>query len=202
MAKLVETELKLYVPDLDAVAARITAAGGVLAAPRVFERNVRYDAPDMHMTETGIVLRLREDSRVRLTYKGPGARDGDALTRTEIEVTVDDFTRMDAILRQLGYLPYLTYEKYRTTYHLDDAEIVLDEMPFGNFVEIEAPAGVIRAMLDRLDLAAAPRLATSYTALFERVKAALGMDARDLTFASFAGVRVPPEVFAAGDADA
>lgn len=200
MANLIETEIKLYVADLDAVAARITAAGGVLAAPRVFERNVRYDTPDMHMTRAGIVLRLREDSRVRLTYKGPGALDGDALTRTEIEVTVDDFERMDAILRELDYVPYVVYEKYRTTYRLDDAEIVLDEMPFGNFVEIEAPAEVIRAMLVRLDLGGHPRLAASYMQLFERVKAALGLNVHDLTFANFAGVRVPPEVFAQGGA--
>ena len=195
----IETEVKLHVPDLDAVAARITAAGGTLAAPRVFERNLRYDDPEQHLTRGGIVLRLRQDDRVRLTYKGPGVQDGDALSRLETEVTLDDFAGMDLILRKLGYAPYVTYEKYRTTYTLGEAEIVLDEMPYGNFVEIEAPAAVIRELIARLGLADRPRLATSYLELFAHVKQALGLDVRDLTFADFAGVSVPPHVFEAFD---
>ncbi len=195
MSNMIETEIKLYVPDLDAIAARITAGGGKLIAPRVFERNVRYDRPDLTMTETGIVLRLREDSRVRLTYKGPGMIDDGALTRTEIEVTVDSFERMDIILQQLGYIPYVTYEKYRTTYRLGEAEIVLDEMPYGNFVEIEAPTNVIHELIGQLHLVAAPRLITSYLRLFDHIKAALGLDMRHLTFANFEGVTVPPELF-------
>ncbi len=39
----VETEVKLYVPDLAAVARRFEAVGATISAPRVLERNVRYD---------------------------------------------------------------------------------------------------------------------------------------------------------------
>lgn len=193
---LIENEIKLYVQDdLHAIAERITAAGGVLAAPRVFERNVRYDYPDRRMTQQGTVLRLREDTRVRLTYKGPGQREADALARLEAEVTVDDFARMDLILRQLGYEPYVTYEKYRTTYTLGEAEIVLDEMPYGNFVEIEATNDVIHDLIARLGLDDCPRLPTSYLNLFAQIKPLIGLDADDLTFAAFESVHVPPEVF-------
>lgn len=202
MSNMIETEIKLYVPDLNAVAAHITAKGGTLSAPRVFERNVRYDKPDRTMTETGIVLRLREDSRVRLTYKGPGMIDDGALTRTEIEVTVDSFERMDIILQQLGYIPYVTYEKYRTTYTLGEAEIVLDEMPYGHFVEIEAPTSQIHNLIAELHLAAAPRLITSYLRLFDYIKDVLGLEMKHLTFASFEGVSVPDALFEAfHDAD-
>lgn len=196
MPEWVETEVKLHVPDLDAVAQRITAAGGVLAASRVFERNLRYDDPDRALTNAGIVLRLREDSRVRLTYKGAGREDGGALSREEVEVTLDDIDRMDAILRHLGYAPYVVYEKYRTTYELEDAEIVLDEMPYGHFVEIEATSAVIRELIARLALDDRPRIVDSYMGLFERVKQALDLDVHDLTFANFDGVEVPPAVFA------
>ena len=169
MNKLVETEVKIHVPDLDAVAARLAAAGAELIAPRVFERNVRYENGDETFTPQGIVLRLRQDARVRLTYKEPGVVKGGALERFEAEVTVDDFDTMDLILRRLGFHPYIVYEKYRTTYRLGEAEIVLDEMPYGNFVEVEGPAGAIEA--------------------------ALGLFCHDLTFANFDGITVPAEIF-------
>ncbi len=194
---LTETETKLYVPDLATIAARLEAQGAILEAPRVFERNVRYEDAGETLTPRGIVVRLRQDTRVRLTYKGApdeGRADG-VLERFEAEVTVDDFDRMDRILQQLGYHPAVVYEKYRTTYTLHGAEVVLDELPYGNFVEIEGPREAIGRVLAALDLARAPRMGTSYLGLFERVKAALGLRMHDLTFANFAGVEVPPGVF-------
>jgi adenylate cyclase class 2 len=195
MNKFVENEVKIHVPDLDTIAARLVAAGAELAAPRVFERNVRYENADQTLSPHGIVLRLREDARVRLTYKEPARVQKNALERFEAEVTVDDFDTMDLILRRLGFHPFMVYEKYRTTYHLGGAEIVLDEMPYGHFIEVEAESSVIDATLRTLGLQDSPRILTSYIALFMRVKAALGLPCHDLTFANFDGITVPPEIF-------
>jgi adenylate cyclase class 2 len=195
MNKLVETEVKIHVPDLDAVVARLEAAGAELESGRVFERNVRYENEEQSFTPRGIVLRLREDSRVRLTYKGPGTVDNGAFTRFEAEVTVDNFDTMDVILQQLGFRPHIIYEKYRTTYRLGEAEIVLDEMPYGHFIEIEGSPAAIDSTLAALGLQDRPRILTSYLGLFGRVKAALDLHIHDLTFANFDGIAVPPEVF-------
>jgi adenylate cyclase class 2 len=198
MNKLVENEVKIHVPDLDAIAARLVAVGAVLEAGRVFERNVRYENSQRSFSPRGIVLRLRQDSRVRLTYKGPGTIKSGALERFEAEVTVDDFDRMDLILRQLGFQPFVVYEKYRTTYQLGEAEIVLDEMPYGNFIEIEGSSDVIDATLEALELQDRPRILASYLMLFAQVKTALNLFFHDLTFANFDGITVPPGVFDAG----
>lgn len=191
-----ETEVKLYAPDLGAVERRLLAAGAHLAAPRVFERNVRYDSVGGGLAASGQVLRLREDTRVRLTYKGQGAAlDSGALTRFEAEVEVSDFDAMQTILGALGYAPYMVYEKYRTTYTLDGAEIVLDELPYGNFVEIEGAAQTIEGVVVRLGLEQARRCPRSYTALFDTVRRHLGLAFTDLTFANFAGISVPARAF-------
>lgn len=199
MSSLSETEVKIAVPDLDAIRARLEAAGAALSGARVYERNVRYEDAAETLTPRDIVLRLRQDRAVRLTYKAPPdaavALAPNVRTRFEAEVTVSDFEVMDTILRRLGFHPHVVYEKYRTTYRLDEAEIVLDEMPFGNFIEVEGQAPAIERTLSALGLGAAPRILVSYMVLFERVKAALGLEAHDLTFANFAGVAVPPEVF-------
>lgn len=195
MAKNAETEVKLHTPDHAAIEARLLAVGAVLKHARVFERNQRYEDAERNFAHRGVVLRLRQDERARLTYKSPASSSGEILTRTELEVEVSDFDTMDALLRALGYHPYMTYEKYRTTYMLGGAEIVLDEMPYGNFTEIEGDHSVILDALRQLDLETAPRLPYSYTQLFDAVRQALHLDFQDLTFANFAGIHVPETAF-------
>ncbi len=190
-----ETEVKLYVPHLELVQVRLERVGAQLTAPRVYERNVRYENAEKSLTPNGIVVRLRQDSRVRLTYKeGSSVQEG-VVSRTEIEVEVSDFDSMQTILGKLGYQPHMVYEKYRTTYELDTAEIVLDEMPYGSFVEIEGDKGTIEMVIKRLELGSAPRYPGSYTTLFERAKGNLGLVFDNLTFDNFKDVDVPESAF-------
>ena len=179
----IETEIKVRVPDLAAVAERLSASGATLTSARVFERNVRYEDAGNTLTGRGIVVRLRKDSRVRLTYKDPGTAVDGILSRFEAEVEVGDFDMMNTILGKLGYYPHMVYEKYRTTYEMNDTEVVLDEMPFGPFVEIEGKRANIVRTVARLELVEAPRYTVGYARLFEYVRHHLRLDFRDLTFA-------------------
>lgn len=192
----VETELKLYMPDLTAVARKIEAAGGVITAPRVYENNVRYEDARGEFAASGAVLRLRQDTRARLTYKEGAHSLGDfGSSRYEAEVEVSDFAEMETILLKLGFHSVLRYEKYRTTYELDGAEVTLDEMPYGNFVEIEGDEDAIRGLVEKLELQNAHRMPASYTTLFKFVKRNLGLTFTDLTFENFAGITVPESAF-------
>lgn len=190
-----ETEVKLYTPDLSVVQSRLEAAHAELVAPRVYEYNVRYDTPDLRMTNNNIVLRLRRDTRIRLTYKGPQIIVRGIGVREELEVEVSDFEMMEKIIERLGYTVGMAYEKYRTTYHLNDTEIVLDEMPFGNFVEIEGEIAAIEATVRQLGLQDAERMRRNYSGLFRNVCINLGLEFRDMTFENFNGIRVPRSAF-------
>jgi adenylate cyclase class 2 len=193
----IETEIKLHVPDLAAMEARLNAAGAELAAPRVFEANVRYDDADGRLRARNIVLRLRQDTRVRLTYKEDlASADGssDSHSRFEAEVEISDFDAMATILDRLGYRPALRYEKYRTTYHLAGAEVVLDELPMGNFMEIEGEPAAIQQAIALLDIGHLPRMPASYVEVFERLRRALHLPFTDLTFANFDGLYIAPEM--------
>lgn len=200
-----ETEVKFYTPDLNAVAQQLDRLGAALTVPRVYERNVRYEDADKSLSGRGIVVRLRQDNRVWLTYKEPPSvrpAAHDVSHRFEAEVEVSDFDTMALILGRLGYHPHLIYEKYRTTYHMDAVEIVLDEMPFGHFIEIEGTPEDIDAVVQKLGLHGAPRILTNYIALFERVRQRLGLAFTDLTFANFAQIKVPGHLFtSAGNED-
>jgi adenylate cyclase class 2 len=191
-----EIEVKLHVADLPAVIQRLEKVGAQLVKPRVFEHNVRYEDSATTLNERGIVVRLRQDDGVSFTYKEPTPQgEGDALVRFEAEVTVDDFDTMNVILEKLGYRPHIIYEKHRTTYALDNTEIMLDELPYGGFVEIEGEASDIEAVMDKLDLSDARRFRMNYIGLFEKVCSTLGLDLRDVTFENFDGIEVPPRVF-------
>lgn len=197
-----ETEVKFLIRDLAGMQERLAAAGAVLASPEVFEVNLRFDRPDGSLRSTFQVLRLRQDSRVRLTYKGPPEMVGEVGARTEIEFEAGDFDAARAFLEALGYEVVLVYEKYRTTYHLGDVEVVLDRTPLGSFVELEGPGPAeIRAAADRLGLDWEARSLSSYSVLFELAKAGLGLDMRDLSFAGFEGIDVNAAVLVARPAD-
>jgi len=188
-----ELEVKFYVRDLPAVEARLKTLGARLEAERVFEVNLRFDTPDGRLGRASQVVRLRQDSRARLTYKGPSSNSDGAKLRTEIEFEVADFQAARAFLEALGYPVAMAYEKYRTTYVLDDAEVVLDELPYGAFVEVEGlDAETIRRVTSRLGLAWERSAPESYVSLFYGVRARLGLPFSDLTFENFAGRVIDP----------
>lgn len=191
-AKALEVEVKFYVTDLDATRRRILDAGAILASPRVYERNVRFDTPDEELLRRQELLRLRQDTRARLTFKGPAAADvhSEAKVREEIELEVADFDGMATILTRLGFAPVQVYEKYRETYHLGDVEIVVDELPFGNFVELEGTEQAIKAAAQRIGFDWERRVLANYLALMELCRRTYDLSFADLTFDNFRGRRV------------
>lgn len=189
-SELQEVEVKLHTPDLEAVTRRLEAADAILLKPRVFERNIRYDSADGALMAAGIVLRLRRDETAKLTYKADASVERGIVSRFEAEVEVSDFETMDVILKRLGYEVALVYEKYRTTYTLDGAEIVLDELPFGNFTEIEGDAATIERVVVKLGLDSYKRVMVSYVDLFHMIESEFKLRFRDLTFANFTNLTI------------
>lgn len=193
--KYTETEIKLYTPDHTPIIARLQSLGATLAKPRILERNARYDNRYNQLMFDGTVLRLRQDDQIRLTYKDSGNSVKGIVTRQEFEVTVDDFDTMHQILDKLGYVVFMNYEKYRTTYTLEGAEVVLDELPYGNFTEIEGDFETIERVIDLLELEDAPRMPQSYARIFRAVKKNLHLPFEDLTFENFTHTNVPISAF-------
>lgn len=191
-----EVEIKFHLDDPYAFLEKVNQLGAELMQPRVFERNLRFDTPDGRMRAAREVLRLRQDSRARLTFKGPALQDQDVAVRSEIEFTVSDFDEALRFLKALGYEVVVIYEKYRTTFMLDGAEITLDEMPFGVFCEIEGrDASAVEEIARKLDLPWNQRIQASYLQLFDFVKNRRGLKMQDLTFENFTGFQSVPDDF-------
>lgn len=194
---MLETEAKFLVGNIRNVEIRLQELGAARIEPRTFENNIRYDQPDKTLSNNSRLLRLRTDKKTTLTYKGSSENDNGILKRLEIEVSVDDPIQVDLILKALGYEQIFVYEKYRTTYEYLNTRIMLDELPMGDFIEIEAvdPVGAeaIHRVADQLKLQSGASIPMSYHALFEHLRHSAGFGFVDLTFNNFKQVAIHPE---------
>ncbi|MDP3186209.1 MAG: class IV adenylate cyclase [Anaerolineales bacterium] len=155
-----EIEVKFFVKDLGAMETRLQEMCARLLRPRAHELNLRYDRPDGSLRREHRVLRLRRSDDARLTYKGPGSIVEGAMSRQEIEFIVSDFGAAQNFLEALDYQVVVMYEKYRTTYMIETSEvskdlgglsalIMPDELPYGNFVEIEGESPAALAWIGK-----------------------------------------------------
>lgn len=184
-----EVEVKFIVPDLATVRNQLVALGAILENPRIYERNIRFDTPTNDLLNQGKLLRLRQDSRIRITFKGepPQETQSEVRIREEIELVIDDFDNARTLLNKIGFQPVQVYEKYRETYQVAGVEVVLDEMPFGSFVELEGEEESILMVANQLNLDWSKRILTNYLALMAQLKDHHGLAFDDVTFDNFAG---------------
>jgi len=101
-------------------------------------RGGRLDQPDC-------ALRLRRvNGTAKLTFKQRRPSKSAIKYQQEEEVAVADADAMAAILSALNFRPALIYEKRRTRWKVGKAKVVIDELPFGLFMEIEASVREIK----------------------------------------------------------
>ena len=73
-----------------------------------------------------------------------------------------------SIAVSLGFTPALIYEKRRKSWKLNNTEVVLDELPFGRFMEIEGTAESIETVEALLSLKSSEVVDETYPALTAR----------------------------------
>ena len=142
MAIEVEKKYRLTAEQLRLLADTLPRVGATRVG-KEFEENTiyRHEAID-HRTS---VLRVRRvGERTILTFKQQLPTSTSAKYRREEETEVANYEALTAVLQVLGCVPRLVYEKRRETWRLCDAEVMIDELPFGLFMEIEGSEEAIR----------------------------------------------------------
>lgn len=145
-----EYEAKFVNIEPETIVSEIIAKGGVQSKERTLMRRCTFDIPG---AQRGTFVRVRDEgSRTTLTYKN--LRSLEVSGMGEIEVKVDDFEQAVELCKAIG-LQQATYEEnYRTAYHMNNAEITVDEWPaLPPFIEIEGETEeVVRATAQQLNL--------------------------------------------------
>jgi adenylate cyclase class 2 len=191
-----EVEAKFCVSDFAKVAARLVELGAQVLHPRTLEQNWRYDTPEHTLEANWQILRLRVSHKVTLTYKGRSMDVEGTSQRPEYETDVSSLGQTRLLLDALGYTVSGFYEKYRTEYSLNGLFITLDELPFGDFVEIEGQSvPVIHVAAANLGLNWETNITENYMVLFNRMKQVLGLEIEEMSFKAFADVSASPEMW-------
>ncbi|NIM93109.1 MAG: class IV adenylate cyclase [Anaerolineales bacterium] len=187
-----EIEVKYFVSDLTPFREMLLSQGAQLSSDRYFERNIRFDTHDLQLAENQSILRIREDRSSRITFKHVLT---DFNERQEIEIEVDDSIHAQHLFEALGFEVTAAYEKYRQIYRLGDVDVMLDELPFGSFIELEGPSlGRLREMSKKLHLSWDRRVMKSYLDIFQDLRERLDLPFTDATFANFTNLQeVRPE---------
>ena len=184
-----EREVKFFIDDPQWISTQLKSIGAEMIKEQVHEYNLRFDTPDQTLKFHHQVLRLRKDSAIRLTFKGASDSTAEVADREELEVTVGDFATTRSILERLGFQAFMVYEKYRTTYTHKGCEIVLDQLPFGHFIEIEgASSAEIKETAGDLGLDWEKRITASYLELFLNLKQNRNLNISSIEFAQFEGM--------------
>ena len=180
-----EIEVKFYLADIEGMRNKILKLGAK-SKGRLFETNIRYEDKNNSLIKKKSLLRLRQDEKTTFTLKSsPPVKSKDYKIVNELEVEVSDFATMDQILKTLGFHPEQKYEKWRETFILDQTLFCLDNMPYGDFLEIEGQEKDIRYYASKFGLNWQKRIIFNYLAIFEIMRKNLNLDFNDLTFNNF-----------------
>jgi adenylate cyclase class 2 len=192
-----ETEVKIAIQDPEEICRQILAMGGVPKHPREFEDNVLLELDGDRLARAGRILRIRRvgDKSV-LTVKSPvqdSLADSSASlpqkgykVRRETEVDVSDARELLHALQDVGFTLAWRYQKWRRSFSYEGVEILVDEIPWGAYLEIEGePEGIDRAAR-ALGFWREHYEVASYRELHERRCRARGEPVGDLVFAGAA----------------
>jgi len=159
----IEKKYRLTAGQAEELRARVRAVGREVRGVE-FEENTLYAGARLDSLRR--VLRLRRvEGRVILTYKERETSSAALKRQREDETEVTDGDALASILEALGYKAALVYEKRRATWQVGEAEVVIDELPFGLFVEIEGEEPAIVDAERLLNLVAVEVVHESYPEL-------------------------------------
>ncbi len=175
----IEKKYRLTFERQEEVKRELIAAGSNCASSD-FEENTIYSNDVLR--SQGAIVRIRKiGERSILTFKRRIENQFDVKQQIEHETDISDAVAAEAIIAELGLMPIIVYEKYRATWKFRSVEIVLDELPFGFYMEIE---GSVTAIEEAEVLLGLEDLETEHET-YPRLTSRLGKTIGELTEARF-----------------
>jgi adenylate cyclase class 2 len=188
-----EQEVKFFLEDTAGMRRQLAVLGARPYKPRLHEANIRFDTPDGALTHARKVLRIRKAGPVILTYKEPEtavpAGTPNPVRRSlETEIVVDNLEKTSHLLQSLGFRPIVRYEKYREVFQWKSVLLMFDQLPFGEFLELEGPdLAELRLTAGKLGLDWQQALQSSYMGIFLLLKKTYHLTFLEASFDTFGG---------------
>jgi predicted adenylyl cyclase CyaB len=163
----IEKKYRLTLKDRRAIEKKLRALG---SKPKRLEHeeNTIYRGGILGFGFRALRLR-RVNGEAILTLKERLPTDSPIKHQNEDETRVNDANATDAILRGIGFEPALVYEKRRTRWDVGRAKVVIDELPYGLFMEIEASEKEIRRVEKLIAAESLPVVLETYPAMTAKI---------------------------------
>ena len=147
MSNRIELERSFIITELDEkrIKEKIEKEDFKLVSEEI-EEDTYFSDNDLYFVKNRICLRTRKinDDYLELTYKPKSTEETEKYGKKEvnIQLSVKDYEDIKFIINQLGYITYVSFKKYRTTYSKlvngIERNIMLDELKgIGKFIELE-----------------------------------------------------------------
>ena len=148
-----EIEVKFLDVNIEDIRQRLEKAGAHLEHPMRLMRRALIE--EAHHVEENSFIRIRDEGdKTTLTFKRRALPDAETTidSTKELETTVGDFEKAIEIFSEAGWKYTTRQESKRETWHLDDAEVVIDEWPWiAPYIEIEAASEeIVRSVATKL----------------------------------------------------
>jgi adenylate cyclase class 2 len=142
MASEIEKKYRLTPGDLERLSEDLRELGAEYSG-EVSEENLIFSG-ELLMRRNAVVRIRKTERGSTLTFKRYVPDEPGFKHHIEHETVIGDPSEVESMLREMELELVIVYEKRRRTWRVRDAEVVLDELPFGLFMEIEGDPAAIR----------------------------------------------------------
>ncbi|MDD2274680.1 MAG: CYTH domain-containing protein [Candidatus Pacebacteria bacterium] len=163
-----EIEVKFKIDEKDQIKEKLTALGVSLSEPY---KQTTYGFFSKDSREKGIFPRIRNEKEdIVLTVKVKSKEETNYFERMEYSMKISSVKEGEDILKVLGFDDIKVFEKTRQEGELLNTVITLDELYFGNFIEIEGGKEEIENVIIKLGLENKERITKAYLRVEEDYK--------------------------------
>lgn len=163
----IEKKYRLSLKSRRAIEKRLRSLGSQ-PKPLEHEENTIYCGGTLGFGLRALRLR-RVNGEAILTFKERIPSKSPIKHQKENETWVKNADATDAILRGIGFTPALVYEKRRTRWDVGKAKVVIDELPYGLFMEIEASEREIKRVEKLIAGETLPVVMETYPSMTARI---------------------------------
>jgi predicted adenylyl cyclase CyaB len=163
----IEKKYRLTPKDRRGIERHLRALGSK-PKPLEHEENTIYAGGNLGFGLRALRLR-RVNGEAILTFKERIPSKSPIKHQKENETRVKNADATDAILRGVGFTPALVYEKRRTRWDVGKAKVVIDELPYGLFMEIEASEKEIKRVEKLIAGETLPVVMETYPSMTARI---------------------------------
>jgi len=177
-----EIELKFKIDESNLIRKKLKEERAKFIG-KAFERTIKFDTENKDLEKKEKFLRVRTGFKNVITFKRKiKSEDKKFKEREEIELEISDLEKMKKILENLGFTKKLIMEKYREKWQWGSAEVVIDRLPFGNFIEIEGSKKSIQKAAKILGLDLKEGITATYWGLWEDFRKRKGLKEENIIF--------------------